>query len=157
MVGFIANIGSFVSQNIPHHTPFAVKLTFHRYLYPTEHKNRSPPVVCYKCPFFSLFHAPINAYVNWLRLPSLLHKLYTMPSCLLRKIYSSPTHLCASEHCILFFSFSTVHSPQHHIAHRGLSTCSYKIRHISLAVSHREQVSCSFDAYWTTKHDRVWE
>ncbi len=47
-----------------------------------------------------------------LRLPSLLYSPYMVPPCLIRKIYSSPTRPCTSEHCTSFPFFSTVHSPQ---------------------------------------------
>ncbi len=39
------SVGSFVLQNIPHHTPLTVKHVFYRYPSPTEHKNQSLPVV----------------------------------------------------------------------------------------------------------------
>ncbi len=93
-----ANIGQFVSQNIPHCTPLAVKHTFCRYLSLTKHKYRLPPIVWNKCPFFSPFHTPINTCVDLPRLPSSVYSLCTMLPCFIRKIYSSPTCPCASKH-----------------------------------------------------------
>ncbi len=42
-------------------------------------------------------------------------------------------------------------------SHRGLSTSSYKTRHILSAVSRSELVPRFFDAYCITEHDRVHE
>ncbi len=123
--------------------------------------NRTQKLIAARClermSIFSLFHSPINTCVDLPRLPPLLYSPYTVPPCLVRKIYSFPIRLCASEHFTLFLSFSTVHSPQCLIARRGLSTCSYKTHHILSVVSCSELVPCSFDAYWTTEHNHVWE
>ncbi len=137
---------------IPHHTPLAVKHTFHQYLSLTEHKNWSPPVVWNKCLIFSRFHALINTRVDLPRLLLLLYSPHMVLPCLIRKIYSSRTCLCASECCTSFPSFSMVHSPKCLIACRGLSTCSYKTRHISLAVSYSELIPHYFNTYWTTEY-----
>ncbi len=50
-----ANVRSFVSQNIPHCTPLAIKHTFHQHMSLTKHKNRLPSVVWNECPFFHSF------------------------------------------------------------------------------------------------------
>ncbi len=146
-----ANVGSFVSQNIPHCAPLAVKRTFHRYLSLTKSKNRSPPVVWNKCPFFLCFthwstHVWIyrdycHCYTRHTRCHSVSFERYTLPL----HAYVLPN---AVPHSPLFLQYI-------HLTCRGLSTCCYKLRHISLTVSRSKLVPPSFDAYWTTEHDCV--
>ncbi len=116
--------------------PLAVKHMFHRYLSLTEHKNRSTPIVQNECPFFSPFHTQINTRMDLLIVLPLLYSPYSVLRCVVQKLYSSPTHLCASKHCTAILSFSTVHSAQCLIARSGLSICSYKTRHISRQLFH---------------------
>ncbi len=149
-----ANVGSFVSQNIPHHTPLAVKNMFHQYLALTEHKNWSPPIIWNECPFLSLFHTSINTRMD---LPRLLSLLYSHGAATLSRSKDILLRLCASECCTSFPSFSVVQSPQCLVACRGLSTCSYKTHHTLSTVSHNKLALRSFNAYWTIEHDRVWE
>ncbi len=128
---------------------------------PISFPNQTQKSVTARClermHIFSLFHTLINTGVDLLRLPLLLYSLYTLSPYLVQMIYFSSTCLCVSKYCTLVPSFSMVHSPQHLIPRRGLSTCSYKTRHISPAVSHSELIPCFFDTYWTIEHNRVWE
>ncbi len=61
---------------------------------------------------FFLFFTHRSTCLNLPRLPLLLHSSHMVRPCLVRKIYYSPTRLCASECSTSFSFFSKVHSPQ---------------------------------------------
>ncbi len=111
---------------VKHSLPYAWHLSL------TEHKNRPPPIVWNECPLFFSISRTNQHTRGFNKTTAVVILAVHGATCLIRKIYSSPTCFCAFEHCTSFPSFSTAHSPQRLAACRGLSTCSYRIRHISI-------------------------
>ncbi len=132
----------------------------YRYLSLTKHKNQSPPVVWNECPFFlCLTHRLTHLWIYRDYHHCYTRRTWCHPVChpVSFERYTLSLHAYVLPNTALFLSFSTVHSPQRLVARRGLSICSYKTRHILPAVSCSKLVLCSFNAYWTTEHDHVWE
>ncbi len=104
-------------------------------LYQTE---KLITVVWNKCLFFSLLHTPINTRVDLPRLLSLFYSTCTVPACLVQKIYSSPTCLCASKHSTSFPSFSSAFTSMSRCLYRSVnmllqnSPLSYRLFHAAI-------------------------
>ncbi len=122
----------------------SLKHTFHRYFSLTEHKNQSLPVVWNECPIFFLRSTHRSTH-TW------IYRDY-------RRRYTRLTQCCPisfNKYTLPLHAYVLLNTVPHSppflqrilIARRGLSTCSYKTRHISLAISHNELVPRSFDAY----------